>query len=112
MTTIWPFAQAGAVRALAVSTPQRAAAARTCRPSAKRCPAMRRPPGRACSRRPEPAPGRRGHRGGGWRIWKLPDVSKALQAVGAEPVTTTPDEFTQYTQSERAKWARWSRPPA
>ena len=27
MTTVWPFAQAGSVRALAVSTPQRAAAA-------------------------------------------------------------------------------------
>jgi len=24
--------------------------------------------------------------------------------VGAEPVTMTPDEFTQYTKTERAKW--------
>jgi tripartite-type tricarboxylate transporter receptor subunit TctC len=34
----------------------------------------------------------------------LPDVIKALQAVGAEPVTTTPDAFAQYTRTERAKW--------
>ena len=38
------------------------------------------------------------------QIWKSPDVIKALQAVGAEPVTTTPDEFTEYTKTERAKW--------
>jgi len=38
------------------------------------------------------------------RIWKSPDVVKALQALGAEPVTTTPDEFTAYTKTERAKW--------
>jgi tripartite-type tricarboxylate transporter receptor subunit TctC len=38
------------------------------------------------------------------QIWKSPDVIRALQAVGAEPVTTTPDEFTDYTKTERAKW--------
>jgi tripartite-type tricarboxylate transporter receptor subunit TctC len=38
------------------------------------------------------------------QVWNSPDVIKALQAVGAEPVTTTPDEFTAYTKTERAKW--------
>jgi tripartite-type tricarboxylate transporter receptor subunit TctC len=38
------------------------------------------------------------------QIWNSPDVIQALQAVGAEPVTTTPDEFTAYAKTERAKW--------
>ena len=48
MTTTWPFATAGSVRALAVTTPQRSP---ICRPSARRSRATRRPPGRGCSRR-------------------------------------------------------------
>jgi tripartite-type tricarboxylate transporter receptor subunit TctC len=105
MTTIWPFAQAGSVRALAVSTPQRTASA----------PDL-----------PTIGETLRGYEATAWQglfapagtpratvdamaaqlnqIWKSPDVIKALQAVGAEPVTTTPDEFTEYTRTERAKW--------
>jgi tripartite-type tricarboxylate transporter receptor subunit TctC len=105
MTTTWPFAQAGQVRALAVTTPQRAAAAPDLPTIGETLP---------------------GYEATGWQglfapagtprpiidaiaaqldqIWKAPDVIKALQAVGAEPVTTTPDEFTQYTKTERTKW--------
>ena len=105
MTTTWPFAQAGQVRALAVTTPQRAAAAPDLPTIGETLP---------------------GYEATGWQglfapagtprpiidaiaaqldqIWKSPDVIKALQAVGAEPVTTTPDEFTQYTKTERTKW--------
>jgi tripartite-type tricarboxylate transporter receptor subunit TctC len=105
MTTVWPFAQAGTVRALAVSTPQRAAAAPDLPTIGETLP---------------------GYEATGWQglfapagtpkatvdaiatqvgaVWKSPDVVKALQAVGAEPVTMTPDEFTQYTKTERAKW--------
>ena len=105
MTTVWPFAQAGTVRALAVSTPQRAAAAPDLPTIGETLP---------------------GYEATGWQglfapagtpkatvdaiaaqvsaVWKSPDVIKALQAVGAEPVTMTPDEFTQYTKTERAKW--------
>jgi tripartite-type tricarboxylate transporter receptor subunit TctC len=105
MTTIWPFAQAGAVRALAVSTPQRAASAPDLPTIGETLP---------------------GYEATGWQglfapagtprptidaivaqlneIWRSPDVIKALQAVGAEPVTTTPDDFTAYTRTERAKW--------
>jgi tripartite-type tricarboxylate transporter receptor subunit TctC len=105
MTTIWPFAQAGSVRALAVSTPQRAAGAPDLPTIGETLP---------------------GYEATAWQglfapagtpratidaiaaqlneIWKSPDVVKALQAVGAEPVTTTPDEFTAYTKTERAKW--------
>jgi tripartite-type tricarboxylate transporter receptor subunit TctC len=105
MTTIWPFAQAGSVRPLAVSTPQRAASAPDLPTIGETLP---------------------GYEATAWQglfapagtpraiidaiaaevnqVWKSPDVSKALQAVGAEPVTTTPDDFTQYTKTERAKW--------
>jgi tripartite-type tricarboxylate transporter receptor subunit TctC len=105
MTTTWPFAQAGSVRALAVTTPQRVAAAPDLPTIGETLP---------------------GYEATGWQglfapagtpratidaiaaqldqIWKSPDVVKALQAVGAEPVTTTPDDFTQYTKTERAKW--------
>jgi tripartite-type tricarboxylate transporter receptor subunit TctC len=105
MTTTWPFAEAGSVRALAVTTPQRAAAAPDLPTIGETLP---------------------GYEATAWQglfapagtpratidamaakvnqIWKSPDVIKALQAVGAEPVTTTPDEFTEYTKTERAKW--------
>jgi len=105
MTTTWPFAQAAAVRALAVTTPQRAAAAPDLPTIGETLP---------------------GYEATAWQglfapagtpratidaiaaqldqIWRSPDVIKALQAVGAEPVTTTPDEFTAYTKTERAKW--------
>jgi tripartite-type tricarboxylate transporter receptor subunit TctC len=105
MTTTWPFAEAGSVRALAVTTPQRAAAAPDLPTIGETLP---------------------GYEATAWQglfapagtpratidamaakvnqIWKSQDVIKALQAVGAEPVTTTPDEFTEYTKTERAKW--------
>jgi len=105
MTTVWPFAQAGTVRALAVSTPQRAAAAPDLPTIGETLP---------------------GYEATGWqglfapagtprplveemsaqvrRIWNLPDVVKALQNVGAEPATSTPDEFTDYAKSERVRW--------
>jgi tripartite-type tricarboxylate transporter receptor subunit TctC len=105
MTTTWPFAQAGSVRALAVTTPQRAATAPDLPTIGETLP---------------------GYEATAWQglfapagtpratidamsaqlnqIWRSPDVIKALQAVGAEPVTTTPDEFTEYTKTERAKW--------
>jgi tripartite-type tricarboxylate transporter receptor subunit TctC len=105
MTTTWPFAQAGSVRALAVTTPQRAAAAPDLPTIGETLPGYE-----ATAWQGLFAPG------GTPRpiidaiaaqldqIWKSPDVIKALQAVGAEPVTTTPEEFTAYTTSERAKW--------
>jgi tripartite-type tricarboxylate transporter receptor subunit TctC len=106
MTTTWPFAQAGSVRAIAVTTPQRSASAPDLPTVGETLP---------------------GYEATAWqglfvpagtpralvdsisaevnRIWKLPDVVKALQAVGAEPAPSTPDEFTNYAKAERAKWS-------
>ena len=39
------------------------------------------------------------------RILNLPDVRERFAALGAEPVGSTPAEFTQHVQREIAKWA-------
>jgi tripartite-type tricarboxylate transporter receptor subunit TctC len=106
MTTIWPQAEAGQVRALGVSTPKRSATAPdvpaigetvqgyeaiawqglfapagTPRPIVERISAEVR------------------------RIWALPEVAASLAKLGAEPVVSTPDEFTAFARAERVKWA-------
>jgi tripartite-type tricarboxylate transporter receptor subunit TctC len=105
MTTIWPFAQAGAVRGIAVSTPQRAIAAPDLPTIGETLPGYEATAWQglfAPAGTPRPIVDAVAAEVN--RIWRLPDVIKALQTVGAEPVTTTPDEFTQYTKTERAKW--------
>jgi len=106
MTTIWPQAEAGQVRALGVSTPRRS-------PSAPDVPAI----GETVQ----------GYEAVAWqglfapagtprpvvdriaaevrRIWALPEVVAALTKLGAEPVVSTPDEFAAFARAERAKWA-------
>jgi tripartite-type tricarboxylate transporter receptor subunit TctC len=105
MTTIWPLATAGEVRALAVTTPGRVASA----------PAL-------------PAIGEtvRGFEAVGWqglfapagtpraiidelaaevkRIFLQPELVSALQKVGGEPLPMPPDEFARFVQAERIKW--------
>jgi tripartite-type tricarboxylate transporter receptor subunit TctC len=105
MTTTWPFAEAGNVRALAVTTPQRSttapdlptisetlsgyeatawqglfAPAGTPRPIVDKIAAEVR------------------------RVWELPEVIAALKKVGAEPAPSSPDDFAAYTASERVRW--------
>src|SRR5262245_1990367 len=106
MTTIWPQAEAGQVRALGVSTPKRS-------PSAPDVPAIGEtvqgyeaiawqglfaPAGT-----PRPVVDRIA--GEVRRIWSLPEVVAALTKLGAEPVVSTPDEFMAFTRAERVKWA-------
>jgi tripartite-type tricarboxylate transporter receptor subunit TctC len=105
MTTTWPHAQSGAVRALGVTTPQRS-------PTAPDVPTI----GETL----------KGYEATAWqglfapagtprpvvdkiaaevkRIWQLPEVVTTLKSVGAEPAPSTPDEFTDYTRAERARW--------
>ena len=40
------------------------------------------------------------------KILKLPDVRERYAALGAEPVGSTPDEFSAYCRSELTKWAK------
>jgi tripartite-type tricarboxylate transporter receptor subunit TctC len=105
MTSTWPQAQSGAVRALAVTTPQRSATA----------PDL-----------PTIGETLKGFEATGWqglfapagtprsvvdkvaaevkRIFALPEVVTALRNVGADPSPSTPDEFAEFTRAERAKW--------
>ena len=106
MTTVWPHAKQGTVRALGVSTPNRVATA------------------------PDlPAIGEtvKGYEATAWqglfttagvprpivdkiaaeakRVWNLPDVKKALLDVGADSaLSETPDAFTVFARAERVKW--------
>ena len=106
MTTVWPHAKQGTVRALGVSTPNRVATA------------------------PDlPAIGEtvKGYEATAWqglfttagvprpivdkiaaeakRVWNLPDVKKALLDVGADSaLSETPDAFTAFARAERVKW--------
>jgi tripartite-type tricarboxylate transporter receptor subunit TctC len=106
MTTIWPLAKAGEVRPVAVSTPERVAAA------------------------PDvPTIGEtiKGFEATGWqglyapaatpraivdkiatevkRIFSDPAVKAALENVGGEPAAMTPDAFAAFARAERVKWA-------
>jgi tripartite-type tricarboxylate transporter receptor subunit TctC len=106
MTTIWPLAKAGEVRPVAVSTPERVAAA------------------------PDvPTIGEtiKGFEATGWqglyapaatpraivdkiatevkRIFGDPAVKAALENVGGEPAAMTPDAFAAFARAERVKWA-------
>src|SRR5215470_16085366 len=105
MTTLWPQAQAGAVRAIAVTSAKRVAAA------------------------PElPTIGETlaGFSVSGWqglfapagtprpivdklaaevkRIFELPEVAGALRNVGGEPAPMTPEQFGEFIAGERPKW--------
>jgi tripartite-type tricarboxylate transporter receptor subunit TctC len=106
MTTLWPLAKGGQVRAIAVSTPQRVAAA----PDV-----------------PTVAETVKGFEATGWqglyapggtprpivdniatevkRIFSEPQVVTALANVGGEPAPMTPDAFAEFARGERAKWA-------
>jgi tripartite-type tricarboxylate transporter receptor subunit TctC len=105
MTTTIPFAQSGAVRALAVTTPQR-------NPSAPDLPTIGETlPGYeatawqgmfAPAGTPRPIVDRLA--AAVKEIVERPDVAKQLTAVGAEPTPLPPDEFAAFARAERAKW--------
>jgi tripartite-type tricarboxylate transporter receptor subunit TctC len=105
MTTAWPHAKSGAVRAIAVTTPQRS-------PAAPEIPTIA-----------ETLPG---FEATGWQglfapagtprpivekiaaavkdIFEQPDVVMALQNVGGDPAPMSPDAFAAFVRAERAKW--------
>jgi tripartite-type tricarboxylate transporter receptor subunit TctC len=110
MTTTIPFAQSGAVRALAVTTPQR-------NPSAPELPTIGETlPGYeatawqglfAPARTPRPIVDRLA--GAVKAILERPDVTAQLTAVGAEPAPLPPDDFAAFGRAERAKWKEVAR---
>jgi len=105
MTTAWPHAQSGAVRAIAVTTPKRS-------PAAPDIPTIG-----------ETVPG---YEATGWqglfapagtpraivdaiaaevnRIFESPDVVASLKTLGGEPAPMTADAFAAFVRTERGKW--------
>ena len=105
MTTTWPFAVSGEVRALAVTTPQRSATAPdlpTIGETLKDYEATAWQGLFAPAGTPSPIVERIAAEVK--RIWDLPAVATALRNVGGEPATSSPDEFKQYNRAERARW--------
>ena len=107
MTTLWPQAQSGAVRALAVTSEQRV-------PSAPDLPTI----GETL----------KGYSVSAWqglfaptgtprpivesiaaevkRVFERPDVVAQIKNVGGEPSPMTPDAFAAFVASERTKWKK------
>ena len=105
MTTTWPFATAGKVRALAVTTPQRSAAAPDLPTISETLPGYEATAWQglfAPAGTPRPIVEKIAAEVK--RIWQLPEVVTALKNVGAEPAPSTPDEFAAYTAAERVRW--------
>jgi tripartite-type tricarboxylate transporter receptor subunit TctC len=105
MTTVWPFAAAGNVRALAVTTPERSAAAPdlpTIGETLKGYEATAWQGLFAPAGTPRPILDKIAAEVRG--VWALPEVVTALKNVGAEPAASSPDEFTAYTAAERVRW--------
>jgi len=106
MTTIWPLAKGGQVRAIAVSTPQRVAAAPDVPTIAESVPGFEAtgwqglyaPAGTPRSIVEKIAAEVK-------RIFSEPQVVTALANVGGEPAPMTPDAFADFARAERVKWA-------
>src|SRR5262249_25028889 len=106
MTSIWPLAKAGQVRPIAVSTPQRSAAAPdlpTIGETIKGFDAT----GWQGPYAPAGTPRRMGYKLAAEvkRILTEPEVVTALGNVGGDPAPMTPDAFAAFARAERAKWA-------
>jgi tripartite-type tricarboxylate transporter receptor subunit TctC len=105
MTTVWPFAAAGNVCALAVTTPERSTAAPdlpTIGETLKGYEATAWQGLFAPAGTPRPILDKIAAEVRG--VWALPEVVTALKNVGAEPAASSPDEFTAYTAAERVRW--------
>ncbi len=106
MTTIWPLATAGEVRALGVSTPRRVGAAPDLPTIGETLPGFEATGWQglfAPAGTPEPIIEKLANEVG--RIFALPEVVDALQKVGGEALPMRPGEFAQFVRAERIKWA-------
>jgi tripartite-type tricarboxylate transporter receptor subunit TctC len=105
MTTVLPHAQAGSVRALAVTTPQRNASAPDLPTIGETLPGYEATAWQglfAPAGTPRPIVDRLAAEVK--RILELPEVVASLHAVGAEPAALPPEAFAAFARSERAKW--------
>jgi tripartite-type tricarboxylate transporter receptor subunit TctC len=106
MTTIWPLAKAGSVRAIAVSTPQRVGAAPdipTIGETIKDFEATGWQGLYAPAGTPRPIVEKISAEV--VRIFGDPQVKAVLENVGGDPAPMTPDAFAAFAKAERVKWA-------
>jgi tripartite-type tricarboxylate transporter receptor subunit TctC len=105
MTTTIPHARSGAVRALAVTTPQRSASMPDLPTIAETLPGYEATAWQglfAPAGTPRPVVDKLAAQVKG--ILETPEVAASLEAVGAEPAPMPPDAFGAFTRTERAKW--------
>jgi tripartite-type tricarboxylate transporter receptor subunit TctC len=105
MTTTLPHAQSGAVRALAVTTPQRNRTVPDLPTIGETLPGYEATAWQglfAPAGTPRPIVDRLADEAKA--ILARPDVATQLAAVGAEPAPLPPDEFAAFARTERAKW--------
>ncbi len=105
MTTTWPHAKSGTVRALAVTTPQRVRSAPDLPTIGETLPGYAATAWQglyAPAGTPRPTIERLATEVKA--ILETPDVISSLEAVGAEPAPMIPAEFAAFAKAERAKW--------
>src|ERR1700730_446482 len=105
MTTTLPQAQAGTVRGLAVTTPQRNASAPDLPTIGETLPGYEATAWQglfAPAGTPRPIVDRLAAEVK--RILEMPAVASSLTAVGAEPAPLSPEAFAAFARAERAKW--------
>ncbi len=105
MTTIWPLAEGGKVRPLGVSTPKRSATAPSVPAIGETVPGYEAVAWQglfAPAGTPRPVVDKIAAEVK--RIWGLPEVMTSLKGLGAEPVTSGPDDFSAFARAERVKW--------
>jgi tripartite-type tricarboxylate transporter receptor subunit TctC len=106
MTTIWPLAQNGEVRALGVTTAGRVAAAPDLPTIGESLPGFEATSWQglfAPAGTPQPIIEKLADEAN--RIFLLPDVVNSLRKVGGDPLPMRPSNFAQFVRSERLKWA-------
>jgi tripartite-type tricarboxylate transporter receptor subunit TctC len=106
MTTIWPLAKSGEMRALGVTTAQRVAAAPDLPAIGETLPGFEATGWQglfAPAGTPRPIVEKLADEVK--RIFLLPDVVTSLEKVGGDPLPMRPDDFAQFARTERIKWA-------
>jgi tripartite-type tricarboxylate transporter receptor subunit TctC len=105
MTTIWPLAQSDEVRALAVTTADRVAAAPDLPTIGETLPGFEATGWQglfAPAGTPQPIIEKLADEVN--RIFLLPDVLSSLRKVGGDALPMRPSDFAQFVRNERVKW--------
>ena len=107
MTTVWPHAEKGTVRAIAVSTPTRSSSAPDVPAIAETIKGFEATAWQGLfAPAGTPKPIVEAIAAEAKRVWNLPEVKAVLTKAGADSaLSATPDAFTAFTRAERVKWA-------